>query len=94
MTMGGGSWRGAYQVSKQCGGPGYSNTSRGNWMDNRFSSRRPRGTSRSRACSVVPLLVHWQVRFSATMGPARMYGRICGLNAVKVAVSHHGRCSR
>ena len=33
-------------------------------------------------------------RFSATMRPAMMYGRTCGLNTVKDAVSHHGRCSR
>ena len=43
---------------------------------------------------VVPLLVHLQVRFSATRRPAMMYGTTCGLNAAKAALSHHGRCFR
>ena len=35
-----------------------------------------------------------EVRFSATMRPTMMYGKTSGLNAVKAAVSHHGRFFR
>ena len=91
--MGRGSWQGANRVSGQCGAyPGYSSTYRGKWTDINFSSGRPRGTMQSRAYSVLPVLVHWHVRFSATMRPAMMYGRTCGLNAVKEAASQQGPC--
>ena len=89
--MGGGSWRGANKVSRQRAGPGCSNTFQGDWTKSKFSSQRTRGTKRRRAYSVQPLLVHWWVRFSATMRPAIMHGRTCGLNAPKAAVSHHRR---
>ena len=49
---------------------------------------------RSRAYSAVPPLVHWRMRFSATMRPAMTYGRTCGLNAAKAAVSYHGQYFR
>ena len=82
---------GANRVSGQCGSPGCSNTCREDWTNIQFSSRRARGTTRSRAHSVVPQLVHSRVRFSATMRRAMMCGRTCGLNAAKAALSHHGR---
>ena len=36
------------------------------WTDGQFLSRCPSGTRRSETSSVVPLAVHWQVRFSTT----------------------------
>ena len=92
--MDGGSWRGANRVYRQCGGPSCSSTSWEDWTYGQLSPRRPRGAWRSRAYLVVLPLVRWRVRFSATMRPAMMYGRTCGLNAVKAAVSHHGRYFR
>ena len=92
--MGGGSWQGSNRVSGQCGGPGCSNTSQGNWTDSPLSSQRLHGTRRSRAYSAVPPLVNWRVRFSATMRPAMMCDKTCGLNAAKVVVSNYGRYFR
>ena len=46
-----------HRASGQCGGPGYSNTSREGWTGTRFSPWHHRGTRRTGACTVVPPLV-------------------------------------
>ena len=73
---------------------GYQSASRRRRTEDWFWTPCPREKRRGKACSVVSLHVHWQVRQFTIRRHAVLCSKTSGRRAVLATVSHHCRCSR